>query len=533
MKFVKYILFLSIIIVLYACAQITPLSGGDKDVIPPEAKFFEPQNYSTKFNSKKVTIEFNEFIKLNNLQNQLLISPVIENSPEISVRGKRLIINFKDTFARNTTYSLNFNDAIVDITENNPYSNFKYVFSSGNKIDSLSYAGTLVNAQTLKPTEDSYVMLYGELNDSIPIKSKPDYITKANKDGSFKITNIAPGLYKVFALKDMNSNYMFDLPNEEVAFLDKNIRIDSAIGKQLLYMFEEDYKKQFVVSTKHNIYGKVDIEFNKTVDSLIITPLNQSFKKAWNILDQLDEKNYRLWLTATDGVDSLVFQVADNSTIIDTLAIKLKSKSTLKDSLLVFSGDIANSKFDLYKNYIIETKHPIINFDQNKIILLEDSTQVSPKIKVKKENLKQLVLDFSFKEKTDYSLLILPEAIQDIFKLTNDSLKVNFVTQRKSYYGGLEVNLNPSFNKNYILQLLNTKSKIVNEQYLQGNQQVVFSNLHPGDYQLKIIIDENNNKKWDTGKYIEKRQPEKVIIYKKNISVKSNWTNSIKWTVNL
>ncbi len=173
----------------------------------------------------------------------------MENAPEILVKGKKLIIKLKSELTSNTTYSLNFGNAISDITENNVFPNYKYVFSTGDYIDSLSYAGSVINAFDRTPKENIYVLLYDLFQDSIPLKELPRYVALTNKKGEFSITNIANGDYKLFAINDINSNYLFDLPNEEIGFNSDKISIQKSDSNQIVYLFEEEKELQFSFSS--------------------------------------------------------------------------------------------------------------------------------------------------------------------------------------------------------------------------------------------------------------------------------------------
>jgi len=172
---VKNISSLMLLGALWSCAQRAALTGGEKDVLPPEIVAILPENQTLNFTSKEIVVEFNEFVRLSNLQNQLIVSPLMKETPEVMIKGKKMVVKLPDGLEPNTTYSLNFGDAIIDITENNPYPNYKYVFSTGDYIDSLSYSGKVLNAEDLSPKAAVFVMLYNQLADSVPLKQKPNY----------------------------------------------------------------------------------------------------------------------------------------------------------------------------------------------------------------------------------------------------------------------------------------------------------------------------------------------------------------------
>ena len=200
------------------------LSGGLKDTIPPVVLQSEPQNYSVNFKGQKIEITFNEFITLDNINQQLVVSPPVENRVDVRLKNKTILIDLNNELQDSTTYTLNFGDAIKDNNEGNLLNNFEYVFSTGNYLDSLSVYGRLVNSFDLKPSEDPVsILLYDDLSDSAFLKHGPLYVSKTGKEGYFAMNNLRSDTFHIFALKDLNSNFYFDLPNEEIAFLDTSL----------------------------------------------------------------------------------------------------------------------------------------------------------------------------------------------------------------------------------------------------------------------------------------------------------------------
>ncbi len=202
--------------------------GGIKDIIPPEVVSSVPENYSVNFKGNAIQITFDEFVKLDNIQKQALISPPPAGKPEFRLRGKTLMVKFDEPLDDSTTYSVFFGDAIVDLTESNPLSGFTFVFSTGPVLDSMSIAGNVRDAFNMKYPEEAFVMLYMLNNDTVPVDSlpylvKPYYVSRTNKEGNFKLTNLKNEPYKLFALTDMNSNFLYDMPGEKIAFIDSLI----------------------------------------------------------------------------------------------------------------------------------------------------------------------------------------------------------------------------------------------------------------------------------------------------------------------
>lgn len=526
----KGFIYLIIALLIYGCAQVVPLTGGDKDETPPKELKSTPENKSINFAAKTITIEFNEFIRLQNLQQQLIVSPVMEKQPEINVKGKKLVIQLKEELTPNTTYSINFGNAIIDITENNPIPNYKYVFSTGNYLDSLSFSGNVLFAQDLKPKEKVYVMLYQNLDDSVPYLKKPKYVAITDKEGNFSVSNIAKGTYKVFALEDINSNYIYDLPNEQIAFFENTINLDTNLSKQQLFLFEEKQDNQYVKKVEHKEYGKVIFYLNQPSENVVIST-NIKEKIRWYIEEKNNTNDTIIhWLLGVGNFKEVDYYVREGKKILDTSAVTFIEQSKFKDTTLSLNSNITPI-FDLNKNILLSTPRPINTFNQENITLLEDSVPVKFEIN-QHNNTRNYEISYSFKENTDYVLQILPETFQDILGLKNDSIITGFKTKKESDYGNIILKMDVNFETPYILQLLRN-NKVIDEKYISNSKTLNYSYLTPGDYALHLIIDKNNNKKWDTGDYLKTQQPETVIHYQKAIKIRPNWDNEIIWNIRL
>ncbi len=516
---------------LLSCAQMVPLTGGDKDIDPPKEVESTPKNGTILFSEKSISIEFDEYIKLTNVMSQLIVSPLMENPPEVLVKGKKLIIKLNGELAENTTYSLNFGNSISDITENNVFPNYKYVFSTGTYLDSLSYSGTVINAFDLSKKEGTYVLLYDQFEDSVPLNTLPRYVALTDKEGIFSITNIANGKYKFFAINDINGNYLFDLPNEAIAFKSEIIQLDSSLNDNHVFLFEEKNGLQHVLKAENKTYGKIDIVLNLPTENLTVTALNQYFKTKF-YTEEINEigDSLTIWLNTTEGIENLELELKDGSDVIDTVDISILNRSEFKDTSLLISTNLKGS-FDLNKDLIINSARPVIDKIISNIKLFEDSTEVLINYLEVENPARNFNFTYAFKENTNYQLFIPPGTFEDIYGLKNDTIKIDFKTKSESDYGTINLNINPNFSDNYIVQLFKN-DKLIRVHYFKDIIIKPYKYLLPGDYELKLIIDPNSDKKWNTGNYLEGLQPEKVIYYEKEIKIRANWDNDIIWTVN-
>ena len=531
MKLKHYIAVFSCALILFSCAQIVPLSGGEKDIHPPKEIESLPQNGSINFSEKTIVIEFDEYIKLTNVTSQLIVSPLMDTPPEVQIKGKKLVIKLESELTPNTTYSINFGNAITDITEDNVFPNYKYVFSTGTYIDSLSYSGIVVNSFDLEKKENIYVLLYDQFEDSVPLIEMPRYVALTDKDGQFSITNIANGTYKLFAINDINGNYLFDLPNEAIGFKSELITLDSSSTENIISLFEEEGGLQYVEKAENKKYGKIDIILNQPTQNLTVTPLNIFFKQKWYYEERSQHgDSLILWLTTTEGFEDLEILLKDGADFSDTAEVNIVPREEFKDTSLQIATNVSGI-FDLNQDVLITTKRPVKKTNTANITLFEDSNKVLYNWVEVQNPLRKFTIEYPFKENSNYQLLFLPEAFTDILGLKNDTVKIDFQTKSESDYGILNLDIKPNFSDNYILQLFKGK-KLVQERFLKDAEKINFKYLLPGDYSFKLIIDANNNNKWNSGNYLGGIQPEKVIYYEKEIKIKANWDNDIIWTIN-
>ena len=365
LTFKKYLFLIGFILTIAGCAKIVTPTGGQKDLDPPVIMSSKPENYSTNFKRKDISISFNEYIQLKDLNKNLIISPPLKEKPIIRVKGKTLSIKIESELKDSTTYNIYFGEALQDYNEGNPYKNFQYIFSTGNYIDSLGIEGALLNAFDLTPIEDAFVMLYSDLSDSVPYTQIPEYVSKTNKKGVFKINNIRHGRFKLFALKDGNNNYKFDNNTEEIAFTDSVIsfklesftQIDTVFKKReiisnkeldkreelsnedvflidtiiktkvlgyktnnyVLMMFSGDFEQQYLKNNKRDSKQKLEFVFNRAIkDSVILKILdNPKTKIITELKENADTIIY--WLTDTtliakeDILCTISYQKLDSS----------------------------------------------------------------------------------------------------------------------------------------------------------------------------------------------------------------------------
>jgi uncharacterized protein (DUF2141 family) len=516
------------------CARKGRPSGGLKDSIAPLMITAKPPYKSINFNSKKIELSFDEYVTLKNINQQLVISPPLKYLPIITPQSspsKKITIKLTDTLKPNTTYTLNFGNSIQDNNEGNKLERFKYLFSTGSYIDSLKIRGTILDAYNKEFNKNINVLLYkvdSTFNDSIVYKQKPNYVTSTLDTTLFNITNIQKGRYLLVALKDNANNYLFNPNEDKIGFYSRHIELpkDSIIDEPI-YLFKEIKNNKFYFP-KQISKGKIQFGFDGKRDSIRIDLLSQvpsTFKSTTLFEPKRDTLNF--WHSPIEN-DSLVFKLS-NQKVVDTVVVFLRSK--IVDSLKVNSN--VTSVLDLKDTITFTSNNPITNIDKTKITLLDkDTINVEfSYLTEKKSNKIKLLFDKQYNQ--NYKLTIFPKAFSDILNTANDTLKYSFTTKEPEDYGSIELSVTKRNSSPVIIELLTESNKeVIRRKTITQTTTVNFDLLPAGRYIVRGIIDTNKNGKWDTGSYLKKNEPEKVIYLPISFNVRANWHFPESFTIN-
>lgn len=538
----KAALLFLIALIAASCAQILSPGGGPKDTTPPRVVHYFPDSAATNFTGKRIVIRFDEYVQLKDLNSQLIVSPPMREQPDVNIRKKEIVIDLNDTLLENTTYTISFGNSISDITEGNKLDNFRYVFSTGPVIDSIHFSGRVVNASTLAGEKGVLVMLYKSTGDSVPYKERPYYFTKTKDDGSFLLTNLQAGKYKVFALDDKNQNYLYDNSEERIAFADDLVDLSANVDTMLLKMFREEPSKQSKMKVTQNVPGRVTLAYalplkNPQVKFIPEIPadMNPLIEKSVTG-DSLD-----IWLSSI-ALDSMKIIVSDESGFADTSAsITLSKTGQTKHSArgggsnarkLQLGTNVQSAQsFQSGKPLIVNSNIPIREWKASDFILLRGADTLKADISVS-ENKRFFTFKNTFEEDSAYSLFIRPGVLTDWFGQKNDTLKVRFKIQSASTYGKLSITPTGLTAGHYLLQVVTEKDQLIRELTIGGSAPVAFEKMAGGSFRLKLINDENSNGKWDTGNYLLHRQPERVIYYAKPVKMRAGWDLDVEWVFN-
>ena len=509
------------------CAKKGSPTGGPKDTIPPLIIKSNPENFTTQFTGDEIRIYFDEYIKLKDLQKNLIISPPLKYQPVITPLSTSKVLKIKilDTLKENTTYSFNFGKSIVDNNEENAFDYFTYIFSTGTYIDSLKLSGSVKDALLLSPEEAVTIGLY-EINetftDSIVYQEKPTYVA-VTKDSTyqFQLNYLKEGNYKLLALQESNSDYIFQPRKDKIGYLEQAITIPTD-SSYTLSLFKEalPYK---IARPSHLSKNKIQFGYEGNADSLTLSPIFSTPEgyASTQFRDRNSDSIYYFFKPEFDleQTDTLHF-LAKNMNQKDTLIVKLRD--LYADSLKV--SKLSANTLSPKDTVQILGNNPLTAIDVEKITVLDkDSLQIAVSTFLDtKKNIASIL--FSITDEQEYRVRILPEAISDFFENKfMDTLSYRFNTKAVSDYGTITFSLQNAKEFPLIVQLVDEKFKLIDSNYLTENSPSYFDYLNPGKYYIRLIYDTNQNGRWDTGDYLKKQQPEKVIYYPTFIEVRANW----------
>ena len=524
-KHFKYLPFL-LLIFFMSCAKRGTITGGLKDTIAPTLKSSYPENYSVKFNSKKIKLTFDENVKIKNLNKQLIISPPMKNELLVlpTTPTKTLTITINDTLQPDTTYSLNFGQSIADNNEGNPLNQFKYIFSTGDYIDSLALGGRIKDAHDKEAASFVSIMLYEaneKFNDSTIYKENPRYITNTlDSLKTFRLENLKAGKYFLVAMKDNNNNNKFNPKTEQIGFNKGIVTIPNDTVFEL-ELFKEvlplKFNKPSQASGNRLIVG---YEGNpKSKGEMAKFTLKNKDEIIPTIVTRMDKKDsVQVWFKPLK-VDSLSMHIEKDTYAKDfTFKIKKQKNDTL--SIKALQGGSLNFR----DRFTLESSLPLVNFDKTKMALTDKDSIAVPFTTAYDEFEQQLYIDFKMDEAQKYNFKMLPGAVTDFLEKTNDTLSFKTSTRNHTDFGNLVVALKNVNRFPVIIELTNEKGDVVKaSEYTESKTEIEFNLLEPAVYTLRAIYDDNKNKEWDTGSYFEKRQAEEVVYYSKEINVHVNF----------
>jgi hypothetical protein len=513
------------------CAKKGRPSGGLRDTIAPVILRSAPENFTTNFKNNEIRITFDEFIKLKDISKELIISPPLKYAPIITPLSVSKVLKIKilDTLKNNTTYSFNFGNSIQDNNEGNLFPNYKYVFSTGSYIDSLTLKGTAIDA--LLPVTDfpTTVALYQvdqSYKDSLVFLEKPTYITTTiNETNNFELSNLKQGTYQLIALKEQTRNYTFQPKTDKIGFYKDLITIPTdSLFELRLFKEVPDFKP---TRPKLESSNRISFGYEGKTDNYQITLLTQMEDDfQYQVLKQPGRDTLNFWFKPKVTKDSLVF-VTKNKLQIDTTTVRFRE--LYSDSLrLTAINDRLISLGDTLK---LKANTPLVAINSEKIsVVTKDSLAIDFVAQINtKENAAQIVFDKQ--EEQLYSITLRNGALTDYLSNTNDSIVYRQQVKPIADFASLNLTLDNADEFPLLIELIDEKFKVVKQTYLEANAPVFFEHITPGKYFIRLIVDQNKNKIWDPGNFLDKLAPERVVYYPSIIELRANWSWSETFTL--
>lgn len=556
-KSIYYIFLITIALIVNGCANAVSPSGGPKDVFPPVVVETNPENFSKNVKGKTIHITFDEFVTLDNANKNVLISPPQKKSPTYRLSGKTLTIKFEEDLKPETTYSINFGSAIKDLHEGNVLKDYVFTFSTGDAIDTLSLAGKTISAETLKAGEDFFVMLYSDENDtitldSLPFSVMPNYVTKTNKEGNFMLTGLADKSYLLFALKDVNSNMIYDVPNEEIGFCGELVRpqyipqnqvitdssailpkIDTMIYELKTFIQEDSIQKVFKKELVED--GLLRFVFRYPADNVNLS-ICEELPDSFNIMKVFSTRKDTVSFYFTPVKDSLWINMSYD-TINDTTHYSLKPRASVKPNRRKAKDEETVKRLEVLNNakggklrpeqpLILSFKEPVVD-----VVMRDTMWFIDGKDTIFNDLRFTKYDEYGFKYKVEkkfepegkYKIIIPDSVFFGISGLTNDTTKLDITVPEISQYGNIYITVEvPENVPQAVVQLL-SGDKILQSRIIRETQEIEFEYLDAGKYKLKAILDTDSNGMWSPGNFMKKIQPEKIVFYKTELEVKANW----------
>ncbi len=533
--FMKRFLFLVFISLLFAsCARVGSPVGGSKDSIPPQVtgSNIDSPRINVPRNIRELRIDFDEYITLKDINKQLIISPPLRKITKILPSGmgnKYLLIKWEDTLQANTTYNFNFGNAIVDNNEGNALGYYNFAFSTGEKIDSLYISGelkSLFNDKNNK-NEDLVVGLYQE-KDSMDYRQKPYYITKADPDGYFELNYLAAGDYRIVAFEDSNSNSVYDIGKEKVGFLKEKVTVDKSISGLEINLYPSQKPLKYLEMKE--IPGGVLMTFEGNPEEVKIVSLNEKLKD-YKVTHLPKSDSATIWFDATKqnigitATENLKFSY-DNGIKQDSVSLFYRYNEKNEMAIANNRGNLLAPKQD----FVVTSNYFVDKIQPEKWSLVSDSIQQDFTAEISEKNPFEVHIKSDFKDGKKYELTIPKETVYSFFESNKVSKRFDFEADKTENYGDFLVILENAPDRKFWLQLIDTSGTVAYSKY-GDTKQANFKALKPGTYELRMLVDENENGIWDSSNFAENIFAEAVYLFDKKIEVRPLWEIRETWVI--
>lgn len=525
----KHLMFGIWIMSMISCAQQSSPQGGPRDEVPPGILTeSSTENEQVHFKKQNIKLVFDEFVDINRPNTSVVISPPMDVNPKIYARGKEIRIEMAETeeLKENATYVINFGNSIRDYTEGNEIENYSFIFSTGPYIDSLSISGTVVDAYTGEPAEETLVMLYDDLADSVVYNSRPFYFARTEENGSFVINNMRSDSFKLFVLKDENVNYLYDLDTEPIGFLDSIIFIsaDTLSSSYDLELFSPILPFD-LVEYDAKTFGQISLVFNQASDSVNV----KTNKELTYFKSEVSGDSLIVWYDLEEdmGIELMI----EHPEYYDTLKIRQLSRSEFikESSLKLIRNNLGKNDILKPKSpFILKFDFPLKDIDQDKCHLSLDSVEIeNVQFAIDSIQTNKVILQHDFIVDSTYQVKLDSGAVNSIFGLVNDSIVETLRLGNEDNFGKIRVRIATlDFNSNYIVEFMRGKNVMRKDIVTAETKILLYELLTPEKYSLRVTKDDNKNGKWDPGSYINKTFSERIGSMELE-EVRAGWENEV------
>jgi hypothetical protein len=524
---------LAIALLATGCAQVREITGGERDSEGPQLVDAYPANGTTRFSGDRFVVRFDERIQIERSRAGLPVSPPMDPPPTLHLRSAReLEVRLHAPLKPATTYTFAIGEAVKDLTEGNRAVGLDYAFSTGDHLDSLRITGTLIDAFTGGPQDQALVMLLEANDTSAFTTGRPAFVTRSDRDGRFTLARLPGRDFSIVALRDLNGNYRYDLPNEEIAFLHDSVKPlplgDSTAQPVVLRMFKE-------LSASQQI-REATVTENRAWQVLLAKPAQlvgvRDIARTGGSLTWLPEwsagrDSLLLWPSDTTAVGEGRYAITTEAGELDTLRYR-----PLRPMPYLLQATAESSAAEGGMRIRFTAARPIRSFDPKLMQLRADSLDIPFEMEADTGQLRQLVVSAALPVGLRATFTMQPNALRDIYGGGNDTLRFAVGVAEANELGTLRITLAgvPLSEAPHLLELLDAQGRSVRR--AEGgmlSSTITWDRLQPGNHTLRLIEDRNGNGRWDPGEWRTMRQPERVWRHVEPTNVRAAWDVGVEW----
>ena len=533
----KKIVFLFLLnVLLLSCARVGSPVGGVKDTLAPQVVHtnIDTTRVNVPRDIKELRIDFDEYIQLKDINKNLIISPPLKKITKILPSGmanKYVLITWSDTLQANTTYNFNFGNAIVDNNEGNALQYYNFAFSTGEKIDDFYVSGelkSLIAETEAKSAETNLVVGLYKAEDSVSYRQKPYYITKADPDGYYELNYLSPGKYRILAFEDTNSNSVYDPGKEKVGFQKDTLILDKSISGLNINLYPSRKAQKY--ADMKEVPGGILMTFEGNPTEVKVLSINEKLQdykvthrpKSDSVNIWFDAKKNDLGLASSENLKFSYDDGLKQDTVSVFYRYNAKNEMTVSNS----KGNSLAPKDD----FIITSNYFVDKIQPEKWTLVSDSISQEFTAKIGEKNPFEIHIQSDFKEGKQYSLTVPKETVSSFYESLQKSYRFDFETDKTENYGSLILTLENAPAQNFWLQLLSASGNIAYSRL--GKEPVLtFRSLKPGIYDVRILVDNNENGIWDSADLNSGEFAEDVFLFDKKVEIRPLWEIRETWNL--